>query len=128
MATATTNVVVQFGVPTADWGAITHWALNTAQTGGDRLVIGEFPNAVTMPVDGSDVEFAAGALTITVEHLIGTNVDGLTLEGAIEALEALTSGTKHISLHTSVPSDGNEQSGNGYGRASIVSGGWTRAA
>lgn len=41
---AITNLLtLTFPVPTADWGTITHWALWTADTGGEVLIYGEFP-------------------------------------------------------------------------------------
>ena len=123
MAFRRNNVVVQFVEPTADWIDFTHYAVNDAETGGNRIGIGAVQDNQDPPESGGDVEFAIGELELEITH--GTSGNVLLLRGAYKALEGITDEVLYISGHNGTPTDGNEQSGAGYARASIAVNGWS---
>jgi hypothetical protein len=58
------NAVVSFPTPSANWGAVTHFAIWDAATGGNCLLYGSLGVAKTIN-QGDTVSFAAGTLTVT---------------------------------------------------------------
>lgn len=72
---ATNLTAIDFGVPTADWGALTHYVLCTAETGGQIWCYGEFD----VPAHGSatwNISLPAGALRLQAGSADATVVAG----------------------------------------------------
>ena len=59
------GAVITYPAPTANWGTVTHFAIHTASTAGNRVVYGALsPSRVINSADAAP-EFAVGALTVT---------------------------------------------------------------
>ena len=68
MASAVNINVIQFPTPGAEWGRPSDYGLWTASSGGTFLGSDSLTSTVSAPPSGSDVEFAAGALTIEIPN------------------------------------------------------------
>lgn len=120
MAQAVNNAAVTFPNPTgAAWADVTHFAINDQASGGNRKIAAALTGDPDPAAVGQLVQFSAGALTIS--HTTGD----ATESGRQDMLRGLLMGTRYVSLHTGVPSNSNELSGNGYARGSIALAGWT---
>lgn len=64
-------VSIDFGVPTVDWGVITHYALLDAATNGNLLLFGEY--ALPIHADTSfDVQIPQGGIVIALANLVAS--------------------------------------------------------
>ncbi len=62
----TTNAVaITFGVPTANWGVVTHFGIWDASTAGNMLTYGQLTSPKTINNGDPAPSFAIGAISIT---------------------------------------------------------------
>ena len=121
MATARNTGVIQFPEPTGTWTQPTHYGIWTGATGGDFIGGDQLTSTVPQPTTGSDVEFAASALGLTLTE------DEETAAGGRRSLNGYLVGTVYVSLHSAAPgtNGANEISGNAYARVGVALAGWT---
>lgn len=60
--TARNTAAFSFPTPTGTWGDPTHWALNTAASGGSIIISGALTDDVRAPAANDTVRFAARAM------------------------------------------------------------------
>lgn len=66
--TTSNNATITFPAPTANWGTVTHFAIDDASTSGNRLVCQALTTSKTINNGDAAPSFAAGALTIQVDN------------------------------------------------------------
>ena len=123
MATATAGEV-QFPTPTALWSQPTEWKFMSTQTGtGNIYARGSITKVVPADPDqppiGSDVDFPAGRLVITVADSLE-----VPAAGAQEAVRGIVNRTGYIRLFDT---NGDELSGGAYIGVEMVFSDWTVA-
>lgn len=65
----TTTVSVEFGIPIADWGLITHYALLSDQNAGDLFAWGELLNPSNVQAGQATVSLPAGGIVVAMHSL-----------------------------------------------------------
>ena len=65
-AVISNNQKIEFAVAGSDWGVVSHWALRTAQTGGNLLCRGSFSRVENVQV-GNRFTVDSGNLQVTME-------------------------------------------------------------
>lgn len=60
------NAKVEFDVATGDWGLVSHWAIRTAQTGGNQLCRGSFSKVENVQT-GNRLTIEIGNLQVSME-------------------------------------------------------------
>ncbi|HWS73671.1 MAG TPA: hypothetical protein VN324_00885 [Quisquiliibacterium sp.] len=61
------NAAITFPAPTANWGAVTHFGLYSASSGGDLWICQALTTAKTVNNGDAAPSFSAGALTVTFQ-------------------------------------------------------------
>lgn len=65
----TLATTIDFGLPTADWGVVSYYALVDAATSGNMYAYGTFLNPSSLSTD-IHVRVPAGALTLQLERIL----------------------------------------------------------
>lgn len=65
-AVISSNAKVEFDIATSSWGAISHWALRTAASGGSMLAHAPFTRVDTVAL-GNRFSVEAGAIQVSME-------------------------------------------------------------
>ena len=116
MATATNTNIVQFPEPTADWSsAPTRWRL---QRGNTTIINRPLANSVDAPLDGANIQFAAGEIDIELP------AGEWEAAGALNMLDYYLD---NIDLTVHLYDGNTEITGGAYAAQTISSGDWTTA-
>ena len=124
MASLSNTSAVQYPTPTGTWARPTHFGLWLHATSGTTANFaggGALSSTVVQPTAGTDVDFPAGRLTVTVGE------GDLSAAGALRALNGLLGTQVWVSLHSRDPgsSGAGELSGNAYARVRVARNGWS---
>ena len=114
MATATNTNIVQFPEPDSDWSAApTRWRLKRGST---TIINRPLSSSVDTPLDGADIQFAAGDIELELPN------NEWETAGALNILAYYLD---NVDLTVHLYDGNNEISGGSYASQTINSGDWT---